>query len=384
MHSTIKFVLMLTLALFTTVAAAQTPIPSAPSIGARSHLLMDFDSGRILSSENVDLELEPASITKLMTSYIVFDWLKTGSLKLEDEVTISEKAWRTEGSKMFIEVGKKIRLEDLLKGMIIQSGNDASVALAEHVAGSEETFADLMNQYADRLGMQNTYFRNATGLPADGHVTTASDLAKLATAMIRDHPDYYAWYADKEFTFNGIRQHNRNTLLWRDATVDGMKTGHTEAAGYCLVASAKRGNMRLISVVLGSDSEKTRADESQRLLNYGFRFFETHRLYDAGERIADSKVWQGAAESIDLAIADQLYITIPRGQYERLDAQLNILDPLIAPLEAGQVLGSLRVSLDGEVVAERELIATDSVPEGGFWHRLGDGMELWFDGLFEE
>ncbi|GJM10700.1 MAG: D-Ala-D-Ala carboxypeptidase [Lysobacteraceae bacterium] len=384
MHSIVKLILALSLPLLSAAALAQTPIPAAPSIGARAHLLVDFDSGRVLSSENVDLALEPASITKLMTSYIVFDWLKTGSLSLDDEVTISEKAWRTEGSKMFIEVGKKIRLEDLLKGMIIQSGNDASVALAEHVAGSEDTFADLMNQYAVRLGMENSAFYNATGLPAEGHVTTAADLAKLAAAMIRDHPDYYTWYADKEFTFNGIRQHNRNTLLWRDATVDGMKTGHTEAAGYCLVSSAKRGNMRLISVVLGSDNEKSRADESQRLLNYGFRFFETHRVYGAGERIADSKVWQGEAESIDLAIADELYITIPRGQYERLDAQLNILDPLIAPIEADQVLGSLKVSLDGEVVAERDLVATAAVPEGGFWHRLGDGMELWFDGLFEE
>jgi D-alanyl-D-alanine carboxypeptidase (penicillin-binding protein 5/6) len=282
--------------------AAPLPIPKPPATGAKAYILQDYDSQRIVAEKDSDQSIEPASITKLMTAYAVFMELKSGNISLEDSVTISEKAWRTPGSRMFIEVGKQVSVEDLLKGMIIQSGNDATVALAEYIAGSEDTFAALMNRHAEELGLTGSHFMNSTGLPDAEHYMSARDIALLAGQLIREFPEYYQWYSQKEFTFNDITQYNRNKLLWRDASVDGVKTGHTDSAGYCLVTSAKQGDMRLISVVLGTDSENARADASQALLNYGFRFFETHKLYDGGNQLATSRIWKGETESVSLGI----------------------------------------------------------------------------------
>lgn len=360
------------------LAAATLPVPAPPQIGARSYLLMDYDSGKVLAAHNPDERMEPASLTKLMTSYLVFDELRSGNLSLDELVPISEKAWRIEGSEMFIEVDTRVSVGDLLKGMIIQSGNDASVALAEHVAGSEEVFASLMNQYGEAMGLTGTRFQNATGLPHPDHYTTARDVAILSAKLIREFPDYYRWYSEKEFTYNDIRQHNRNNLLWRDPAVDGLKTGHTASAGYCLAASAKRGGMRLISVVMGSDNEKTRADETQRLLNYGFRFFETHRLYAAGEELRKVQVWKGASEQVGLGIDHDLYVTIPRGQYESLRAETDLPSVLTAPIARAAELGRLRVMLGDEQQAAVALLALDAVPEGGFWRRFSDSIALWF------
>lgn len=375
--------ILLILLVISGLVGAQTPIPAPPVISASSHILQDFHSGKIITEHDANTQVEPASITKLMTAYIAFDWIANGSMQLGEMVTISEKAWRTPGSRMFIEVDSQVSVENLLKGMIIQSGNDASVALAEHIASSEESFADLMNQYAQRLGMDHSHFRNATGLPAEGHLTTAADIAKLARAMIADFPEYYAWYSEKSFSYNDIDQHNRNTLLWRDATVDGLKTGHTDSAGYCLASSAKRGNMRLISVVMGSRSEKARADESQKLLNYGFRFFETHHLYNAGHELAKPEVWKGEADAVSAGLNQPWVITIPRGGYDRLDAQLELKIPLVAPLQQNDALGTVRLSLDGEQIDSRPIVALQAVPEGGLWTRFTHGVSLWFDGLFD-
>jgi D-alanyl-D-alanine carboxypeptidase (penicillin-binding protein 5/6) len=305
--------------------------------------------------------------------------LAEGNVKLDEEVLVSNKAWRTPGSRMFIEVGKRVPLLDLLKGMIIQSGNDASVALAEHIAGSEETFANLMNEHAARLGMKNTHFVNSTGLPDDDHYTTAADIALVTIATIREFPEYYRWYAEKEFTFNDIQQHNRNRLLWRDDSVDGVKTGHTEAAGYCLVAAAERDNMRLISVVMGTDSEEARAKESLSLLNYGFRFFETHRLYGPGEPLASPRVWKGERENVGAGLVEPLFVTIPRRQYDNLQASLSLEPRIMAPVRQGDVLGRVLVTLDGELVAEEPLQALASVDEGGIWNLVKDSALLWLE-----
>jgi D-alanyl-D-alanine carboxypeptidase (penicillin-binding protein 5/6) len=360
------------------------PVPAPPEIGATSYLLMDFNSSRILVDYNADERVEPASITKLMTAYVVFNELREGNIALDETVNVSENAWRTGGSRMFIEPGMQVTVEDLLRGMVIQSGNDASVALAEHVAGTEEAFASLMNHFAQQLGMTGTHFMNATGLPDPDHYTTARDVAILSQATIRDFPDYYAWYSEKEFTFNDIRQHNRNTLLWRDPAIDGLKTGHTEAAGYCLAASAKREGMRLISVVMGADSEASRASDSQTLLNYGFRFFETVQLYQAGQELARARVWKGLAEEVPLGIGDELFVTIPRGRYDDLVAQMQMQPQLTAPLEQGAVVGQIAVSLDGELVAERDLLTLAPVEKAGFFGSTWDGLKLWFNGLFED
>lgn len=372
--------LALIFALFATQAAEATapPIPPPPIVEARSYLLEDFDSGRILVDHNMDERMEPASLTKLMTAYIVFTELKDGRINLTDEVTISKKAWRTGGSKMFIEVNSRVSVENLLKGMIIQSGNDASIALAEYAAGSEDAFASLMNQYAERLGMTHSHFVNATGLPDANHYTTAHDLGILARALIHDYPDHYAWYSQHKFRYNGIEQYNRNKLLWRDPSVDGMKTGHTESAGYCLVASAKQGEMRLISVVLGTKSEDARANESRKLLNYGFRFYETHKLYAAGQSITSPQVWKGAAQSVPVGLKSDLYVTIPHQQYQNLKASMNIATPLIAPITKDAQLGNMKVSLDGNAVAERPLFALQNVTEGSLSDRLIDEIKLMF------
>ncbi len=357
-------------------------IPSPPQVSASSYLLMDADSGEVIVENNADERLPPASLTKMMTAYIVEHEVARGNINLYDEVPVSVKAWKTGGSKMFIKEGTKVLLEDLLKGVIIQSGNDASIALAEYVAGSESAFADIMNQQATLLGMTNSQFMNATGLPAEGHYASARDLARLALAIIKDYPEQYSLYAEKYFTYNNIRQPNRNRLLWRDKSVDGLKTGHTEAAGFCLVASAERDGMRLISVVMGTNSEDARARETQKLLNYGFRYYQTHQLYTAGQVLTDSRVWGGEFDQFDLGVANDIVVTIPRGQKSELDAQLQ-LDPVIeAPVEVGQEFGRLMVKLGEETVVDAPLVALDDVPEGGFFKRIWDMIKLFFIGLF--
>lgn len=360
------------------------PVPAPPQIGANSYLLVDFNSDRILVEHNADLRVEPASITKLMTAYVVFSELDQGNITLEETATISEKAWRTGGSRMFIEPNMEVTVEDLIRGMVIQSGNDASVALAERVAGSEEAFASLMNHYAELLGMANTNFTNSTGLPDPEHYTTARDIAILSAATIRDFPDYYPWYSEKEFTFNNIRQHNRNTLLWRDPAIDGLKTGHTEAAGYCLASSAKRDGMRLVSAVMGSSSESSRASETQTLLNYGFRFFETVQLYEAGQELAPARVWKGMVEEVMVGLTDPVFVTIPRGRYDDLEAQVQIEPQLSAPLEAGTVVGTINVQLGEELVASRQLVTMSTVEEAGFFGSTWDSLKLWMNGFFED
>jgi D-alanyl-D-alanine carboxypeptidase (penicillin-binding protein 5/6) len=358
--------------LLTTATAALAATPAPPTIAATGYLLIDLDSDAVIAANNAEQRLEPASLTKIMTVYIVFRELRDGSVKLSDEVLVSEKAWKTPGSRMFIEVNKRVTVEDLLKGVIIQSGNDASVALAEHVAGSEEAFANLMNEHARRLGMVDTHFVNATGLPDPEHYTTPRDIVLVTEATIREFPELYKLYAVKEFTYNGIRQHNRNNLLWRDDSVDGVKTGHTEAAGYCLVASAKRDGMRLVSVVMGTDSEKSRIVETQSLLNYGFRFYETHRLYGATDRLTRARVWMGENEEVSLGLAKDLHVTIPRRQYDKLDARTEIRSQVQAPIEKGQKMGEVVVELEGEVISRQPLVALEAVPEGGIWRRMVD------------
>ena len=360
----------------TTSYAAITPNPTAPTVAAKSYILQDFASGRVLAELNSEQRLPPASITKLMTAYVVSHELAAGNITLTDEVLISEKAWRMVGSRSFIEVNTKVPVEVLLRGMIIQSGNDAAVALAEHIAGSEETFAQMMNQYAQQLGMVNTNYRNSTGLPDEDHYTTAKDIAILSAATIRDFPVHYKWYAEKEFTYNNITQHNRNKLLWRDTSVDGLKTGHTQEAGYCLAASAKRSDMRLISVVLGTRSENARAQETQKLFNYGFRFFETHDLYDAQDKIADVKVWKGADRLVNLGLEQSLAVTVPRGRYKELVATTNIQQPVIAPIALGTQLGEVEIRLGDELIAKQSLVALQAVNEGSWWRRLLDALLL--------
>lgn len=354
------------------------PVPAAPELAAPAYILIDFHSGAELAAKNPDVRREPASLTKMMTEYIVFQELKAGNLKLTDLVTISEKAWRAEGSRTFVEVGNKVPVEVLIKGLMIQSGNDASIALAEHIAGSEQTFAQLMNQYAVQLGMTGTNFMNATGLPHPEHYSTARDMAILATALIRDFPEFYKWHGEKQFTWNGITQYNRNKLLWRDSTVDGIKTGHTRAAGYCLASSSVRDGMRLISVVMGSKSEETRADQTQALLNYGFRFYETHRLYQAGTPLAEPRIWRGAVQALPLGVASDLWITIPRRQYDNLEASMSIESLIAAPVEAGAQLGRVVVRLGDQVVSEAPLVALSSVAEGGILRRILDSVLLRF------
>jgi D-alanyl-D-alanine carboxypeptidase (penicillin-binding protein 5/6) len=362
-----------------TAYAASMPTPAAPVIGAKSYIVIDAQTGRQLAGLDADVQLAPASLTKIMTTYVVFNALKQGQITLDEEVTVSEKAWRTEGSRMFIEVGKRISVQDLLMGMIVQSGNDASVALAEHIAGSESVFAEMMNQHAAALGMLSSHFRNATGLPAENHVTTARDLATLAQAIVNQFPEYYKWHSVKEFTFNDIKQSNRNSLLWRDDSVDGLKTGHTDDAGYCLVASAEREGMRIVSVVLGTSSTKSRADGSQALINYGFRFFETRLLFKAGEEISTARVWKSANLTSRLGVLEDLYITVRRGAYESLESKLDIPAIVTAPIAAGQPVAELRISLDGDELLRAPLRALEDNPEGSFWQRTKDNVSLWFE-----
>ena len=373
------FAFLLLLVAIQTHAADPRPTPAAPIIGATSYLVIDATTGAELASLQPDNAVPPASLTKLMTAYVVFQALQGEQIRLEDEVTISEKAWRTPGSRMFIEVGKRVSVRDLVLGMIVQSGNDASVALAEYVAGSESVFAEMMNQNAAALGMHSSHFVNATGLPGDDHYSTARDLSTLARAIINEFPEYYRWYSLKEFEFNEINQPNRNNLLWRDDSVDGMKTGHTDAAGYCLVASAKRDDMRVISVVLGTSSAKARIDGSQALINYGFRFYETHLLYEAGAEITNARIWKSANEFTSLGVMEDLYITVPRGSYDALKSTLNIPAILEAPVAQGQPLAEINISLNGEQLLNKPLRALSDNPSGSFWQRTKDGVSLWFE-----
>ena len=359
--------------------AQAAPVPAPPAIAAKGFLQMDMNSGRILAEKNSRERMEPASLTKIMTAHVVFSELAQGDLKLDDMVDVSEKAWKTPGSRMFIEVNTKVSAGDLLKGLIIQSGNDAAVALAEHIAGTEDAFANLMNEHAAQLGMHDTHFVNATGLPDPDHYTTPADIAKVTIATIRDYPEYYKIYAEKEFTYNKIRQHNRNTLLWKDKSVDGVKTGHTKSAGYCLVASAKRDGMRLVSVVMGTDSMKARIRTSQALLNYGFRFYEGHQLYPAGKPLAQARIWMGEQETVPVGLRQALYVTIPRRQYDKLAARTELRPGIQAPIHKGQALGEVIVELEGEQVARPPLVALGDVAEGGLWRQAVDTVKRWME-----
>lgn len=373
----LSLIILLSLAPSPSIAAAG-PVPAAPSIGAKSYLLIDGNSGHELASLEPDLRLAPASLTKLMTGYAIFKALEEGQITLDDQVTVSEKAWRTPGSRMFIEVGSRVAVHELIMGMIVQSGNDASVALAEHVAGDESVFAELMNHRALELGMNDSHFQNSTGLPDDNHYSTARDMATLAQAIIRDFPNYYGWYGVKEYKYNDISQPNRNALLWRDESVDGMKTGHTADAGYCLVSAAKRDGMRVISVVLGTASPRARNDGSQALINYAFRFFETRLLYKAGETVTEARVWKAARESTPLGLPEDLYITVPRGSYDEVNSVLSMPGVLLAPVAQGQPLAQLQVSLNGADLVSAPLRALSENPSGSIWQRGRDALMLLF------
>jgi serine-type D-Ala-D-Ala carboxypeptidase (penicillin-binding protein 5/6) len=347
-----------------------------PKVVAESHYLVDFTTGRVLSASEADVQLPPASLTKLMTAYVVFEALQSGRIRLDDHARVSAKAWRTGGTRMFIEVNSEVGVEDLLRGLLIQSGNDAAVALAEHVSGSVDAFVGEMNAAAKELGMQNSVFRNPHGLPARGHYTTAYDLAVLAKAIIDEFPDFYSLYAEREFSYNGIAQANRNALLWRDPSVDGMKTGYTESAGYCLVTSAQRDGMRLIAVVLGSPSPRVRNDSAQKLLEYGFGNFETHKLYSAGQEIDNARVWGGEIEYAGLGLTEDIYVTIPRGGYPKLAARMDVLAQLAAPLVSGTAVGEVNISFDGAPLVKSPLVVLKNVMDGGVWARMRDELQL--------
>jgi len=360
-------------------AAYAAEIPPAPALAAKAYILKDFNSGMILAQQDGGSRIEPASLTKLMTAYLSFKAIKNGHLQLTQTLPVSVKAWKVEGSKMFIEPNKPVTVDELLHGMIIQSGNDASITLAEGIAVTEEAFADLMNKEAARLGMVNSHFMNATGLPDAQHYTTAYDLSLLASALIRDFPDEYKrLYSIKEYTYNKITQPNRNRLLWLDPYVDGMKTGHTQTAGYCLISSSKRSDMRLIAVVLGTPSESARATESQKLLNYGFQFYESHLVYKRGQTINTLKVWKGADNTIAATVPNDLYVTLPKGEYARTKAKVTSKQPLIAPIAAGQDVGSIQFMLDDKVIDERKLVAAKKVEIAGMFGRAWDSIKLIF------
>jgi D-alanyl-D-alanine carboxypeptidase (penicillin-binding protein 5/6) len=373
--SIFKALLILSLASGVSAKEPKFYIPEAPTIGAAAYIILDHNSGKIIAEHNSDEQRAPASLTKLMTSYVVFKRIKEEFISLDDEVKISEKAWKTGGSRSFIEVGKLIKLEDLLMGMIIQSGNDASVALSEHVAGSEGTFVLFMNEYALDLGMDNTNFENASGLPHDNQHTTARDIAILSSAIIREFPDFYQWYSQKEFTYNNIKQSNRNKLLWSDATVDGLKTGYTEKAGYCLVTSANRVGMRLISVVLGSDSTTVRVSETQKLLDYGFRFFETQSIDDVSQQVP---VFKSEKSSIKVGVLSSPYLTLPRNQFRYTTQTIHLSEQLTAPIKRGDNVGELVLSFKEEVLARMPLVALEDAPESGFFARMIDSIKMLF------
>ena len=358
-------------------AAAPTSIPTAPQVDARAYIVVDYRTDKILAAKDAVARMEPASLTKLMTAYIVFQELSTGKLKLDEPVMVSEHAWRSEGSRTFIELGKPVSIQDLILGMIVQSGNDATIALAERIAGTEETFAQMMNANAKRLGMVGSHFENSSGLPSPQHYTTSRDLSLLANAIIREYPQYYKWFSVREFEHNGIKQQNRNGLLEKDSTVDGLKTGHTDSAGYCLVTSALRDGMRLVSVVMGSTSMKSRENASAALLNYGFTFYDTKLVVKGGAVLATARVWKGQFPSVDLGIKDDLYITLPRGE-TGVRTAADVQPRLIAPLALDAAVGTLHVSAGTQTLATLPLHPLKNVPAGGWWRRLIDTIRLWF------
>lgn len=379
----LSVVLMLVFALTGKVMAQSVLIPSPPQIAGSSYVLMDPKSGSIIMDENSHERLPPASLTKMMTAYLVEREMAEGRISMDDMVPISVKAWKTPGSRTFVREGTSVPVETLLHGMIIQSGNDATVALAEYVAGSEDAFVDMMNQQAKILGMKDTHFQNATGLPHKDHYSTAYDLAILARAIINDYPENYPIYAKKHFTYNNIRQPNRNSLLWRDDSVDGLKTGHTEEAGYCLVASAKRDNTRFIGVVMGTNSSDARAQEVQKMLNYGFRYYQSERLFQAGQELMQAPVWGGKADQVSVGMNKDVYVTIPRGSRDQLESTVDLDSVIKAPTKVGDELGRVKVALNGAVLVDQPVLALNDVPEGGFFKRIWDAIKLFFVQLFQ-
>lgn len=356
--------------------------PSPPALNAKAYILIDVDSGKIIAEKNSDLKLPPASLTKMMTLYVISNALHNEQIHLADNVRISRDAWKTAGSRMFVKEGQQVSIEDLLKGIIVDSGNDACVAMAEHLGGSEPGFAQIMNQQAQELGMKDSHFTDSTGLPDEKLYTTAKDLAILGRSLINEYPQYYHWYKQKWFTYNGIRQPNRNRLLWRDSQVDGLKTGHTSEAGFCLVSSAKRDNMRLLSVVLGSPSDSVRADDSERLLNYGFRFYETHELYKAGKSITEMPVYKGQTNKLSAGVTQTKFVTIPNGQYQRLSINTKFPNTITAPIKKGDKIGELVIQFDNKIIDTHPLYALNDVEQGGFFKRSKDSIRLTFRSWF--
>jgi len=384
-----KLTAMIGLFIFTSVSNAvnnpNIPQLAPPQVVARSHILVDCYSNSVLSEENSSEVVEPASLTKMMTMYVVDHELKNGKLKLDDKVIVSQKAWRAPGSRMFLEENSEVQVEDLIKGVIIQSGNDASIALAEHVAGSEESFAQLMNFHAKQIGMTNTNFANATGLPAENHYTTAKDLSILAKRIIRDFPESYDIYSQKEFTYHGITQQNRNRLLWRNAHVDGIKTGQTDRAGYCLVASGKIDSMRLISIVMGTSSDSARTNEANKLLSWGFRFFETRKVYEKSQPLQQIKVWLGKSSSLSIGLEEDLFLTVAQGKYNKLTSSLQVSEAVRAPIRAGEIVGTFTIKDEANnVIIERKLIALHSIEKGNIWKRFKDSMSLSANSLMKK
>lgn len=367
---------------FATPSLPYIPAPTVPQLAAKSYVLQDNTSGYIIASKNPDERLEPASLTKMMTVYVIDHELKAGRLTMDQPIRISEKAWRAEGSRMFVQVNTEVPLEDLLKGIIIQSGNDASIAVAEHVAGTEDGFAQLMNHYAKLLGMTNSHFMNATGLPHPDHYTTARDMATLAHALVVEFPDTYKTYSEKEFFWNNIKQINRNKLLWRDPSVDGIKTGFTDTAGYCLVASAQREGMRLNAVIIGADNDNARMEQAQQLLNYGFRFYTTKTLVTADKPLATTKVYQGKHPQVAGGVLDDLFVTFPQGQQSFLNTEIHIDPMLKAPVEKGQKIGTLKVTLNDDLVTEQPIVALETVERGNIFRRFMDWIKVFFKNLF--
>lgn len=366
-----------------TVFGYASLVPSPPILAAKSYILIDAVSGQIIVEHHADEQVPPASLTKMMSAYIADHQLASGNLHFDDQVHISVKAWSMKGSRMFIREGTNVSVEDLLRGVIIQSGNDATVALAEHIAGSEDAFVDLMNQHAARLNMNNSHFMNATGWPAENHYSTARDMATLARSIIQDYPQYYSLYSEKEFTYNNIKQDNRNKLLWRDRTVDGLKTGHTDEAGYCLVSSAKQNNMRLISAVMGTKSANARSSESQKLLTYGFRFFDTLTLYKEEDTLSTINLWMGTQDTLALGINKALSITIPKGQQQYLRTKMNVQENISAPIEKGQILGKITIFLKDTAIIEAPLVAQESISQGGLFKRVWDSIKRFFKNLIQ-
>ncbi len=356
--------------------------PGVPKLDATGYILMDATSGKMLAEKESDTRMPPASLTKLMSMYIISSALKSGQIHMDDKVRISTKAWKTEGSRMFVKVGDEVPLRELLQGIVVVSGNDATVAVAEHLAGTEESFTSMMNQQAQLLGMKNSHFMDSTGLPNPDHYSTAHDLAILAGAYIKNFPEDYSIYSEKWFSHNGIKQPNRNRLLWRYQYADGLKTGHTSEAGYCLVSSAKKDGMRLVAVVLGEPNDAARTEDSIRLMTYGFRFFETHKLYNASSSLVNARVWKGVKSEVPLGLTEDLYVTVPAGQYKRLQASLDLQNPLKAPIVKGQTYGTLNIKLNDQVIASKELVALDDSEKGGLFRRAADTVNFNFHKLF--